>query len=43
MNEKLTINKGGWHEFADVVFCKDYLLFMNVSPINHVLILMCKH
>lgn len=23
VDKKLTINKGGWHEFADVVFCKD--------------------
>jgi hypothetical protein len=23
VDKKLTINKGGWHEFADVVFCKE--------------------
>lgn len=26
VDKKLTLNKGGWHEFADVVFCKDELL-----------------
>ena len=25
MDKKLTINKGGWHEFANVVFCKYFL------------------